>query len=80
MQSDKQYEATQEISKKMSQAFSLIQECVKLADEHGVMFSTPWGGEGGSYMYGMGGDYVPEGYEHSKYYDNTGWNASAYSC
>jgi hypothetical protein len=74
-------EVTQLIERKLAVAYNEMLECVGLADEHGVIFSLPWGGEGTSQS-GMGADYVPDtatDYE-KQWCDHTGWQPSAGSC
>lgn len=74
-------EVSKLIAEKLDKADDLLQECVALADEHGVMFSLPWGGEGTSQR-GMGADYVPGNSEEFRrgWYDDEGWQPSAHSC
>jgi hypothetical protein len=73
------------IDRKLAVAHNEMLECVALSEEHGVMFSLPWGGEG-SYQRGMGADYVPESAsdETKRWALNnppyTGWQPSAGTC
>jgi hypothetical protein len=77
------------INAKLAQADVLLAECVLLAEEGGVCFSLPWGGEGTSQR-GMGATYVPEtASELEKRYNcneswngeyQAGWQPSAQSC
>lgn len=72
------------INKKLKQANDLMQECVFLAEEAGVVFNLPWGGEGTDQR-GMGATYVPTTADEKtiEYFSNwgdTGWNPSAGSC
>lgn len=77
---------TKTIYAKLAQADALLAECVMLAEESGVCFELPWGGEG-TQQRGMGAGYVPETasdqdkeWNITNYDDSTGWQPSAGSC
>lgn len=65
---DKQ-QAAKEISEKVSQAYTLINECENLALEHSIDFEF-------CVSYGMGGTYYPE----KGRYRDAGWYSSTESC
>lgn len=74
------------ISDKLRQTEALIDECVALADEHGVVFHLPWGGEGTNQR-GMGACYIGTSITDARTIsafsndgDSTGWQPSAGSC
>jgi hypothetical protein len=74
------------IAAKLAQADVLLAECVMLAEESGVCFELPWGGEG-TQQRGMGAGYVPttaserdKEWNITNYDDSTGWQPSAGIC
>jgi hypothetical protein len=71
-------EANKLISQKMQEAKNLISECEKLADEHGLSFSTPVD------EYGMGGTFYGKGQadENGEWENSSesGWVSSSASC
>lgn len=69
-------EAVKLMAEKVQTLSQIFQECVKLADETGVVFELPYGGEGTSES-GIGGFYEPK--EGHSWHD-TGWNPSSHSC
>lgn len=71
--------ASQQLAEKREQLRRLFDECVAISDESGVVFETPWGGEG-SYEAGLGGRYVPENNTDELRWNDVGWNPSAHSC
>lgn len=82
-------EALATINRKLDEANKLLDDCVKLSEHAGVVFSLPWGGEGTDQR-GMGACYVPaSASEKDKEwacndtwngdYQN-GWQPSAGSC
>lgn len=58
----------------LSQAQSLVNKAVSLADEHHVPFHVNFGGRG------MGGYYDPDDKEDEWGCNNGGWHASSQSC
>jgi hypothetical protein len=82
-----QQESYELISKKLEQAKNLINEAVSISEQHGVVFTLPWGGEGTSEA-GLGATYVPttasekdkEWNSNWNSWRNYGWMPSAGSC
>jgi hypothetical protein len=77
-------EALETINKKLKQAQNLMDECVFIAEEAGVMFELPWGGEGTSQR-GMGAQYIPQSADERtidffSIDGTTGWQPSAGTC
>lgn len=67
-------EVSARIANKLQLAAALMDDCVALSEEHGVMFSLPWGGEGTNQR-GMGACYVP----NSASDDDKRWNMNEWS-
>jgi hypothetical protein len=73
------------INLKLNMAKELMEDCVKLAEHAGVVFSLPWGGEGTDQR-GMGADYVPQTASQRDKDDfcndwcGWGWQPSAGTC
>jgi hypothetical protein len=83
---DKQV-ASKLIGDKLSLMAALMRECEVIAEDSGVVFDLPWGGEGTDQR-GMGATYVPTtADEETKQnnvgvyaYRNDGWMSSAGQC
>ena len=63
---------TAKISRLLSEAYDLINQCEALADEANLKFSF-------DIVRGMGGTYVGD-HAMKRTYDNVGWNPSSESC
>jgi hypothetical protein len=78
-------EVSERIANKLRLALELMDDCVALSEEHGVVFELPWGGEGTNQR-GMGATYVPEtaSEQEKKWnlntYDRPGWLPSGGTC
>jgi hypothetical protein len=77
---------TKAINAKLAQADVLLAECVMLAEEGGVCFTLPWGGEG-TMQRGMGATYVPitaserdKEWNITNVWDVPGWQPSGGLC
>lgn len=70
--------AAKKIATRCKHMAKLFNECVKLADEAGVVFELPWGGEGTSPQdgYGAGATYYPE----VEGYQSAHWTSSTANC
>lgn len=70
-------EARKAIAEKLDQVDALYKECVALADEHSVPFSTSVAG-----VYGTGAYYDPDWNDSGCSYGDDGgsWHASSQSC
>lgn len=75
-------QAVKLMAEKVSQLRTLFDECVTLADQEGIKFEMPWGGEG-TRERGIGGVYCPtQEIADNLWYDyaQVGWNSSSGVC
>lgn len=79
-------QATKLIAECMERAWNAVNEAVAIAEDSGVVFHLPWGGEGTSQA-GMGATYIPttatpeDKDAHNYYgYREDGWMPSAGTC